>query len=216
MSTVLTAKKRETGPRSALTQLRAQGQLPAVIYGYQTETTPITLEYKQAEKAYRTHGGAAVFKIDIEGKVVNAIMTDIQRDALKGQVKHLDLLAINMKEELEVEVPFSLIGESVGVKEGGVIMQPNLTFKIKVKPSDIPESVEVDITGLAVGDTLSLEQVRDKFDFEILNEDDYTLATVTPPSPTEVEPDLDGADVTADDVEATGEKLDPDKPGRED
>ncbi|MER2000702.1 MAG: 50S ribosomal protein L25/general stress protein Ctc, partial [Lysinibacillus sp.] len=213
MSTVLTAKKREAGPRSLLTQLRAQGQLPAVIYGYETEATPITLEYKQAEKAYRTYGGAAVFKIDVEGTIVNAMMTDIQRDALKGNVKHLDLLAINMKEELEVEVPFSLVGDSVGVKEGGVVMQPNLTLKIKVKPSAIPESVEVDITNLSVGDTLSLEQVRDKFDFEILNEDDYTLATVTPPSPTAVE--SDSAD-TADDVPATGEKLDPDKPGRED
>lgn len=216
MSTVLIAKKRETGPRSALTQLRAQGQLPAVIYGFQTDATPITLEYKQAEKAYRTYGGAAVFKIDVDGKVVNAIMTDIQRDALKGTVKHLDLLAINMKDELEVEVPFALVGDSVGVKEGGVIMQPNLTLKIKVKPSDIPETVEVDVSDLAVGDTLSLEQVRDKFDFEILNEDDYTLATVTPPTPKDVEPDLEAAEKTADDVEATGEKLDPEKPGRED
>ena len=203
MSTVLTAKKRKAGPRSLLTQLRAQGQLPAVIYGFETEATPITLEYKQAEKAYRTYGGAAVFKIDVEGTVVNAIMTDIQRDALKGRVKHLDLLAINMKEELEVEVPFSLVGESVGVKEGGVIMQPNLTLKIKVKPSAIPEAVEVDITNLAVGDTLSLEQVRDKFDFEILNEDDYTLATVTPPSPTEVE--TESAALASDDAQATGE-----------
>ena len=204
MSTVLIAKKREAGPRSLLTQLRAQGKLPAVIYGYETEATPITLEYKQAEKAYRTYGGAAVFKIDVEGTVVNAIMTDIQRDALKGRVKHLDLLAINMKEELEVEVPFSLVGDSVGVKEGGVLMQPNLTFKIKVKPSAIPESVEVDITDLAVGDTLSVEQVRDKFDFGILNEDDYTVATVTPPSSTEADADLDAA-ASAGDVQATGE-----------
>ena len=74
MSTVLYAKKREPGPRSSLTKLRAQGQLPAVIYGYQTEALPITLEYKQAEKAYRTYGGAAVFKIDVDGKVIDAML----------------------------------------------------------------------------------------------------------------------------------------------
>ena len=204
MSTVLTAKKREPGPRSALTNLRAQGQLPAVIYGYQTESMPITLDYKQAEKAYRTFGGASVFKIDVEGEVINAIMTDIQRCALKGRVKHLDLLAVNMQEVLEVEVPFTLTGESVGVKGGGVLMQPNLMLKIKVKPSDIPEAVEVDITNLQVGDTLSLEQVRNKFDFEILNEDNYTLATVTPPSGNVVESDAEGASTTGNDVEATG------------
>lgn len=189
MSTVLNAKKRVVGPKSTLTQLRAQGQLPAVIYGYQTEAIPITLDYKQAEKAYRTFGGAAVIKIDVEGTVMEAIMTDIQRDALKGKVKHLDLLAINMMEELEVEVPFALVGDSVGVKEGGVLMQPNLTLKVKVNPSAIPELVEVDITDLTVGDTLSLDQVRNRFDFEILNEDDYTLATVTPPSQAVVESD---------------------------
>jgi large subunit ribosomal protein L25 len=200
MTTVLSAKKRESGPRSALTQLRASGQLPAVLYGYQTEAMPITLVYKQAEKAYRTYGGAAVFKIDVEGTVINAIMTDIQRDALKGTVKHLDLLAINMSEDIEVEVPYSLVGDSVGVKSGGVLMQPNLTLKIKVKPSAIPENVEVDVTRLTVGDTLSLEQIRDQFEFEILNEDDYTLATVTPPSPNEAEADAENTV----DGEATG------------
>lgn len=206
MTTVLHAKKREKGPRSALTQLRAQGQLPAVIYGFEIEATPITLEYKEAEKAYRTHGGAAVFKIDVEGKQVQAIMTDIQRDALKGNVKHLDLLAINMKEALEVEIPFSLVGDAIGVNEGGVLMQPNLTLTIKVKPSNIPETVEVDITDLAVGDTLSLGQVRDKFDFEILNEDHYTLATVTLPSPTELEEDE--AEKVADHAESSAEMVD--------
>ena len=198
MSTVLSAKRRKAGPRSALTQLRASGQLPAVIYGYETEAIPITLDYKQAEKAYRKYGGAAVFKIDVEGRIVNAIMTDIQRDALKGRVKHLDLLAINMKEELEVEVPFALVGDAIGVKDGGVLMQPNLTLKIKVKPSEIPETVEVDVSELAVGDTLALEQVRSKFGFEILNEDDYTLATITPPSPNEAEADAEGVDATPD------------------
>lgn len=216
MTTVLKALKRETGPRSALTELRESGQLPAVIYGYKTESIPISLEYKQAEKAYRTYGGAAVFKIDVDGTLINAIMTDIQRDALRGKVKHLDLLAINMSEALEVEMPVTLVGDPVGVKEGGVLMQPNLTLKIMVKPSDIPETIEIDISNLAVGDTLSLEQVRGDFPFDIHHEDDYTLATVTPPSPKDEEPDLEAAELTADDVVATGEKLDPEKPGRED
>lgn len=209
MTTVLSAKKRETGPRSALTQLRASGQLPAILYGYKTEALPITLEYKQAEKAYRTYGGAAVFKIEVDGTVINAIMTDIQRDALKGTVKHLDLLAINMSENIEVEVPYTLIGDAIGVKEGGVLMQPNLTLKIKVKPSAIPENVEIDVSELAVGDTLSLDQVRNKLDFEILNEDDYTIATVTPPSPNAEESNLEDAGKTADDVEVISGKQSP-------
>lgn len=216
MTTTLQATKRETKKRSVLTQLRKDGQLAAVLYGYKTETTPIALDYKETAKAVQKYGYTSVFQIDLDGKKVNAILTDIQRDAIKGHVKHVDFLAINMSEELEVEVPISLIGDSVGVREGGVLTQPNHTLKVKVKPSDIPDVVEVDVSALAVGDTLSVGDVKDKFDFVIMAEDDFTLATVTPPAPPEEELDEDAANKTADDVEAVGEKLSPEKPGRED
>lgn len=215
MSTVLNAKKREAGRRSTLTQLRKEGQLAAVIYGYKTETTPISLDYKETAKTVQKHGYTTVYTIDVEGKRMNAVLTDIQRDALKGHVKHVDFLVVNMAEELEVEVPVSLVGTSVGVKEGGVLMQPNHTLKINVKPADIPDHIEIDVSELGVGDTLSLADVRKKLDVTVLNDDEYTLATVTPP--TEVgELEEDTAEKTADDVEATGEKLSPDRPGRED
>ncbi|MGN7478900.1 50S ribosomal protein L25/general stress protein Ctc [Solibacillus silvestris] len=215
MTTVLQAKKRDTGKRSTLTQLRKNGQLAGVLYGYGTETTPISLDYKETAKAVQAYGSTSVFKIDVEGKKVNAVLTDIQRDALKGHVKHVDFLAINMKEELEVDVPVALVGTSVGVKEGGVLTQPNHTLKIKVKPSDIPDTIEVDVSELAVGEALSVGNVRGQFTgFTIIEEDDYTLATITPPAPP-VE-DADAENVTADDVEATGEKLSPERPGRED
>ena len=111
-----------------------------------------------------------------------------------------------MKEELEVEVPIAITGESVGVKEGGVLTQPNVTLKIRVKPSDIPETIEVDVSELTVGATLALGAVRDKISFEVLNDDDYTLATVTPPTPAAEDVDPDEVILTADDIEATGEK----------
>lgn len=216
MTTTLQATKRETKKRSVLTQLRKDGQLAAVLYGYKTETTPISLNYKETAKAVQRYGYTSVFQIEVEGKKVNAILTDIQRDAIKGHVKHVDFLAINMSEELEVDVPISLTGDSIGVREGGVLTQPNHTLKVKVKPSDIPDVVEVDVSALAVGDTLSVGDVKDKFDFEIVAEDDFTLATVTPPAPPVEELDEDAANKTADDVEAVGEKLSPEKPGRED
>lgn len=216
MTTTLQAKKRETGKRSTLTQLRKDGQLAAVLYGYNTESTPISLDYKETAKVVQRQGYTSVFKIEVDGKTVNAVLTDIQRDAIKGHVKHVDFLAINMSEELEVDVPISLIGDSIGVREGGVLTQPNHTVKVKVKPSDIPDVVEVDVSNLAIGDTLALGDVKDTFDFAILAEDDFTLATVTPPAPPIEEIDDEAASKTADDVEAVGEKLSPDKPGRED
>ena len=112
MTTVLQAKKRGTGKRSTLTQLRKGGWLAAVLYGYQTETMPISLDYKETAKAVLRYGYTGVFKIEVEGKQINAVLTDIQRDALKGHVKHVDFLAIDMTEELEVEIPITFIGTS--------------------------------------------------------------------------------------------------------
>lgn len=202
MTTVLKANKREAGKRSTLTQLRKGGQLAAVLYGYQTESTPISLDYQETAKAVQSQGYTSVFKIEIDGKQMNAVLTDIQRDAIKGHVKHVDFLAINMKEELEVDVPILLVGTSVGVKEGGVLTQPNHTVKVKVKPSEIPDNLEIDISGLAIGDTLSVGHVRENYSqFTIVEEDAYTLATVTPPAPQVEEAEADN--VTADDGEAT-------------
>lgn len=205
MTTVLKANKREAGKRSTLTQLRKGGQLAAVLYGYQTESMPISLNYKETAKVVQSQGYTSVFKIEVDGKKVNAVLTDIQRDAIKGHVKHVDFLAINMKEELEVDIPITLVGTSIGVKEGGVLTQPNHTVKVKVKPSEIPDNFEVDISGLAVGDTLAVGHVRANYsDFTIVEEDAYTLATVTPPAQ-EVDEDSVAEDVTVDDGEATGE-----------
>lgn len=206
MTTTLQAKKRETRKRSTLTQLRKNGQLAAVLYGYQSETIPISLDYKETARAVQRNGYTSVFKIDVDGKQVNAVLTDIQRCALKGHVKHVDFLVINMAEELEVDVPIVLSGDSTGVREGGVLTQPNHTLKVKVKPSEMPDSIEIDVSSLAVGDTLSVGDVKEQFDFAIMADDDFTLATVTPPAPPVEEVDTEEASKTTNDIEAGGEK----------
>ena len=182
MTTILQAKRRESGKRSTLSQLRKNGQLAAVVYGYQTESIPISLDYKETARAVQKYGYTSVFKIEVEGKQLNVVLTDIQRNVLKGHVKHVDFLAINIKEELEVDVPIALVGTAMGVKDGGVLTQPNHTVKVKAKPSEMPDSIEVDISQLAIGDSLSVGNVRHQYsNVTILQEDDFTLATVTLP-----------------------------------
>nr|WP_106782158.1 50S ribosomal protein L25/general stress protein Ctc [Lysinibacillus timonensis] len=181
MSVTLQATKRTTGAKSTLTSLRRQGKLPAVLYGYNIESMPIVLDYLETAKAVQNFGRTSVFQIDVEGKRVNAVLNEIQRCARKGTVKHVDFLSINMSEELEVEVPVVLTGDSIGVKTGGVITQPTRLITIKVKPSDMPEQIEIDVSSLDIGDTLSVRDLRDKIQFEVINPDEDTLVTVTPP-----------------------------------
>ena len=122
-----------------------------------------------------------------------------KQEAVKGHVKHVDFLAIDMTEELEVEIPITFIGTSAGVIKGGVLTQPNHTLKVKVNPSDIPDTIEVDVSQLAIGDTLSVGDLRSQFsNFTIVQDDDYTLATVTPPATTGEDADSDDENVEAD------------------
>ncbi|WP_431028590.1 50S ribosomal protein L25/general stress protein Ctc [Lysinibacillus sp. LZ02] len=180
--TVLAAITREIGSRSILTKIRNDGGIPANVYGYKTVATPIKVGAKDLTKAIQTSGQNAVFTLSLNGETVNAVISEVQRCALKGHIKHIDFQAINMSEELEVEVPIAIVGESFGVKDGGVLMQPIHTLKIKVKPMDMPESIEIDVSTLDIGDTLSVADIRGNSKFELLNADEDTLVTITPPA----------------------------------
>lgn len=182
MSTVLSVKKREAGHRSTLTQLRKGGAIPAVIYGYNLDSTPISISAKEFRKSILKNGQNSVFPMDLDGKKVNVVVSEIQQSSLRDEVNHIDFIAINMSEALEADVPIKLVGDSVGVSEGGILMQPNLELKIKVKPTDMPEVIEVDITKLLIGESITVANIRETIDFEIVSEDDRILATMMAPA----------------------------------
>lgn len=179
MTTVIQATKRSKGN---INKWRRTGKLPANIYGYNIEATPIVLDYKEIANAVVRHGHTSVFTIDVEGKQVKAILQEVQRCAIKGTVKHVDFLSINMQEDIEVNVPVKPIGESIGVKDGGVLNQPLRELTIKVKAENIPESIDVDVSQLSIGDTLFISDIRSNVPYEVLHNDDETLMTITPPA----------------------------------
>lgn len=182
MTSKISVQKRETGtPHSKLTELRGQGIVPGVVYGYQTETTPVAVSEIDLIKTLRESGRNGVINLELDGKTLNVVLSDFQRNALKGSFEHVDFLAVNMSDELEVAVAVHLIGESPGEKEGGVVNQPNREVTIKVKPADIPDSLEVDVANLAIGDTATVGDIRGTVSYEILDEDDFILVSVTAP-----------------------------------
>ena len=178
MGTVVKAQKRE-GKEN--TKLRNNGYIPAIVYGFKMDSQAIAVDEKDLTKTLREVGRNGVMKLDVEGKAVNVVLNDYQMNILKGQLIHADFLAINMKEELEVNVLVNVTGNSVGVSEGGILQQPNREVTVTVKPSNIPDSIDVDVSSLAIGDTLTVGNIRDKVEYPILNEDDYTLVTVSAP-----------------------------------
>lgn len=182
MSTVLSVTKREAGHRSTLTQLRKGGAIPAVIYGYNLDSTPISISAKEFKKSIQKNGQNSVFSMELEGKKVNVVVSEIQQCSLRDEVNHVDFLAINMSEALEADVPIKLVGESIGVSEGGILMQPNLEMKIKVKPAELPEAIEIDITNLKIGETITVAEIRESIGFDVVSEDDHILVTLMAPA----------------------------------
>lgn len=184
MSTVVKTQKRDKKENA---KLRNSGFIPAVVYGFEIDSQSIAVDEKDFTKTLREVGRNGVMKLDVDGKSVNVVLSDYQMNILKGQMIHADFLAINMKEELEVNVAVNVTGNSVGVSEGGMLQQPNREVTITVKPSNIPESIDIDVSGMAIGDTLTVADVRDKVDYPITNEDDFTLVTVSAPRVEETE-----------------------------
>lgn len=178
MSTVVKTQKRDKKENA---KLRNSGFIPAIVYGFELESQSIAVNEKDFVKTLREVGRNGVIKLDVDGKSVNVVLSDYQMNILKGQMIHADFLAINMKEELEVNVAVNVTGDSVGVSEGGMLQQPNREITITVKPSDIPDSIDIDVSGMAIGDTLTVADVRDKVGYPISNDDDFTLVTVSAP-----------------------------------
>lgn len=204
MSNTIQAQVREKAQQSKLTELRQGGGIPAVVYGYQTEATSISINGRDLLKTLRVTGRNGVMKLQLEDKLINVVLNDYQAEPLKGDIVHADFLAINMTEELEVEVQVNLVGESVGEKAGGVLQQPNREIVIKVKPSEIPEAFDIDISALEIGETITVADIREKSKYEILSEDDHALVLISAPR---TEEDLEALDAEAGDASAEPEVI---------
>ncbi len=181
MNTNIQSEARVPSKQSTLSQLRKDGFVPAVVYGYKTESTPISVKERELLKTLSVTGRNGVINLNVGGKDINVVLNDYQSNALKGDIRHADFLAINMTEELEVDVPVYLVGESVGLKEGGVLQQPNRLVTIKVRPSNIPDTFDIDISGLQIGESITVAEIRAKSKYEILNEDDHALVLISSP-----------------------------------
>jgi large subunit ribosomal protein L25 len=182
MSTDLKANKRSNSKRSALTELRREGNIPGVVYGYKTENTPISVDAITFIKTIRESGRNGIISLEIDGNKQNVILNDYQQDHIKDEITHIDFLAVNMSEEMHANVRVELVGEAPGVKDGGVLQQPVFEVSVTAKPSEMPDYIEVDISELQVGETITIGDIRNKYSVTINEEDDtLTIASILAP-----------------------------------
>lgn len=182
MATTLKATERENFKHSSLRRLRAEGMIPAVVYGNKTDNVPVYVNEIDFLKTLKDNGRNGVIQLDINGKEVSVILSEYQQDSLKRNFVHADFLAVNMSEEINVEVRIELVGEAKGVKEGGVLQQSLHTVEISAKPNEIPEEIKFDISKLEIGDSVSVADLKSTGSFTIKQSEDDVVASILAPT----------------------------------
>ncbi len=187
----LNAKARETTGKGAARKLRRDSRIPAVVYGAKTEAAKLSLDTISFGKIIRDHGTTGLFfKLKVDGgsneeRIV--MLKDMQMDTFGLNYLHVDLHEIDMDTKVSVTVPVETIGESKGVKEGGLVQLIRRELDVLCKPADTPDSVQVDITELEVGDAVHVEDIDLGDAVEIPHEVNFTVITIVAPTTEEIE-----------------------------
>lgn len=181
MSAVLKASERKELRKSSLRNIRVEGQIPAVVYGNNSKSTPVSVDSIEFIKVIRETGRNGVIVLDLNGKKQNVVLGDYQEDPIKREVLHADFLAINMSSKMNAKVRLVLTGEAAGVKDGGVLQNPVHELSITATPDNIPSTIDLDVSNLQVGETLLVSDLKTDASYEINEDDDTVIASILPP-----------------------------------
>ncbi|WP_273125234.1 50S ribosomal protein L25/general stress protein Ctc [Bacillus weihaiensis] len=179
--TTLQAVERTEFTNSARRKVRESGQVPAVIYGKATESKAVALDSIELIKTLRDEGKNTIITLDVNGSSHAVMLYDMQTDPLKNELVHADFHVVDMKADVEVEVPLHLTGEAQGVKDGGILQQPLHELTISAKPNKIPQSIDVDISELGVNETYLVKDLSSSADYTIVQDEEQVIASILPP-----------------------------------
>jgi large subunit ribosomal protein L25 len=177
----LTAVKRADVGKGASRRSRAGGKVPAIIYGRGMDPVAVEVDRRELVSALRTDAGVNVLlDIEVDGTRTLALTRELQRDPVRGTLLHADFVKVDRKQAIEIEVPVHVVGESPGAKEGGVLEHPLWTVHVRCLPTDVPEAIDADVSGLRIGDSLRVADLPTE-DFEILDDPENVVVAIAQP-----------------------------------
>lgn len=208
----LAAAFREANGTSRAKAVRAQGEIPAVLYGPEREPAAVQVNAKAFEKSIKTEAGTNVLinlNIAANGKSeqVAVIPHDIQRNVLTGEIMHVDFYRINLKKKIEANVHVVLTGEAPAIKEaGGILVHGLREVRVRCLPTDIPPHIDVPLASLkAIGDVIHISHLALGSDIEVLDDPEALLVQIAAPAKEE-EPAPEAAEGEAAQPEIVGKE----------
>jgi len=200
MQSIIAEKREILGKK--VKNLRAQGVLPAVVYGKGATAEPISIQEKDFTKLWRSAGESTVVELVIgksrrkvgtptslsedndsaSGDKKNVLIQDVVFHPIKNTPTHVDFLTVDMNKTIRVEVPLEFIGESEAVKSGGILVKVIHALNIEALPKDLPHVISIDISILKnIEDSIAVKDVTVPAGVKVLNAPEETVVLVSPP-----------------------------------
>jgi large subunit ribosomal protein L25 len=181
-TTALKASPREPDGSRSARRLRREGNVPGVVYGGGDE--PVYFSVPARTLRHALAGAGAVLDLTIEGGSASPVVVkDLVRHPVTGDTVHLDLLRVNLNVKIQATVVVELTGaeDSPGAKDGGVLEQITRELTIEALPTDIPDSLTHDVSGMQINDTITLEALTPPATVTFIDDPETVIATLTPP-----------------------------------
>ena len=164
---------------SAARRTRLRGRVPAVLYHSGVEATPLSMDRKALYKALKT--GQMIFEVTVEEKPQFVLLKEVQYHPVTDEVIHIDFQKVKEDEKISLEVAIRGVGESQGVKLGGILVQLLNAVTVKCKPSEIPEFLEIDVTEMEMNTNLFVKDISLPEDVEMITAEDIAVMSVQEP-----------------------------------
>src|ERR687888_2425853 len=182
----LNVQERESRGSAASRRLRSNGLIPGVLYGNGGQAHSFWIEERELRRVLTgEHGLHAILDVVLEGsqRAHHAVLKEYQLDPTRARLLHIDLQEVRLDQAIHTQVVVELVGESEGVKEGGVLSQVAREVNVEALPMEVPDRLELDVSGMAIGDTLRLSDLPPREGVKFLDDPEETvLATVTLPT----------------------------------
>lgn len=181
MEAVLHVQERSKSSRGSNNSLRRKGNIPGVIYGKDVHTTPISVERADFKKQLGKIGKNGMFSLNVGGKTQKAIVRSYEVDPLSREIIHVDFFVVDPSTVITSDVRVVLVNDAEGVKDGGVLQQAIHELSISTSANQMPDTIEVDVKNLKVGETITVGDIKQQHSLDINHEDEQVIASILPP-----------------------------------
>jgi large subunit ribosomal protein L25 len=185
----LAAQPRAETGKGAARRARAAGRVPAVLYGHGMDPVHLSVDAREFGHALRTDAGSNVLiELSVGRSKHLALAKEIQRNPVRGSFVHVDFLAVRRGETVQVRVPVHLAGESPGVREGGIADQDLHQVTVEAEVTAVPDAIQADISGLAIGDVLRVSDLKAPEGATIMEDPEASVVSIVAPAVEEEAP----------------------------